>query len=95
LCPLCPDTLIFQKRRPELENGHARRERRFRHREPVRDMGSVEGNLEGEPLAKQPADSVRFAGDFLCHSCRFSSIEDRAVVRECVPAFLKDAGLSS
>ena len=61
------DALIFQERRPELQNGHAGRKRRFRHRQPLRHVGSVERNLEREPLAKQAPDTVRFGKDVVHH----------------------------
>ena len=38
----------------------------------------VEGNLEGEPLAKQAPDAVRFARNVLHCRCRFSSVDRRA-----------------
>ena len=61
------DALVFQERRPELQNGHAGLERCFRHRKPLRHMGSIDRNLERKPLAKQAADAVRFAWDVVCH----------------------------
>jgi hypothetical protein len=61
------DALVFQERRPEFQNGHAALQRCFRHRKPLRQMGSIDRNLERKPLAKQAADAVRFAGDVVCH----------------------------